>query len=106
MASRKTKRTNGNRVHNINMVVEQLATMPYGTTATDISKCLNLSRQAILEILKHAESWGYVIRTTERYRSNTNRHTWSATDYGDKNATWYMQAIRKAKASSGQLPLL
>lgn len=87
------------------MVVEAIGQVDC-MTATEISNIVNLSRQAVLDILKHAMAWGWVHGTQEPYRKNVKRWVWQSTDYGYKNAAWHMNAYRNAINKRGQLPLL
>lgn len=105
-------RTNHNRYRNIMMCVNALG--EYGDeTATQISKRVNLSRQAVLDILKQAESWGYVYSKKELYRKETEkcqavyRTLWYPTEYGLHNSGWFVKAWNGAVRGQGlQLPLL
>lgn len=98
-------RTNSNRYHNICLVVELMG--EYETvTATDLAKRCNLSRQAILDILKQAKSWGWVKGDQYPYRRNVQAWVWTALPLGHDNAHWHMRAYRKAIEKKGQLPLL
>lgn len=95
------KSTYHNRYMSINTIVAFL-TKAGEATATSISKHVNLSRQAILEALKHAETWGYVERREEPYRQG-KRIIWKATDYGSKNAEWLMKAMSNYQLKQGNL---
>lgn len=99
-----------NRYMSINRVVMALGESD-GKTATMISKEINLSRQAILDVLKHAETWGYVTHREEPHRVSKNgevlvvKKIWKATKYGLENAKWLDKAIRNHE-KTGQLVLL
>lgn len=98
-------RTNSNRYHNICMVVEALGEAN-SLTATEISKRVNLSRQAVLDICKQAMSWGWIDGEQYPYRKNVNMWIWETTPHGYQNAVWHMNAYRNAINKKGQLPLL
>lgn len=100
-----------NRLYNINLVVNAIG--EFGDeTATQISKRVNLSRQAVLEVLKHAESWGYVYSKEYPYRYRKDgtvlvtAKLWYTTSYGLDNAKWYVKAWNEAMKGKRQLPLL
>lgn len=105
------KATYHNRYESINKVVSAIG--EFGCeTATEISKHVNLSRQNILDVLKHAETWGYVYHKDEPYRYHkdgtlfVSRKLWYATDYGLQNATWFKKAMNKYQSGKGMKPLL
>lgn len=105
------KATYSNRYESINRVVNVVGQSD-GITATEISKVINLSRQNILDVLKHAKTWGYVDCTEEPYRYRKDgsvlvrRKVWVATDYGKSNAGWFVSAMEKYKSGKGMKPLL
>lgn len=105
------KATYHNRYDSINQVVYKVGELGCAT-ATEISKHINLSRQNILDVLKHAETWGYVTHVDELYRAETDkcqavyRKVWRVTDYGLTNATWFMKAVEKYRNGKGMKPLL
>jgi hypothetical protein len=100
-----------NRYDSINRVVSKVGELGQAT-ATEISKVVNLSRQNILDVLKHAETQGYVthVETPYRYRKDgtilVSKKVWYATDYGLTNANWYMKAVEKYRDGKGMRPLL
>jgi len=94
--------TRYDRMRNINIVVNAIG--EFGDeTPTQISKRCNLSRQAILDILKHAETIGYVYSKKEPYRYRKDgtvlveRSLWYTTDYGLQNARWFVKALNQYK---------
>jgi len=105
-------RTNHNRYRHIMMCVNALG--EYGDeTATQLSKRVNLSRQAILDILHQAETWGYVYskKSPYRYRKDGTvlvyAYLWYPTEYGLQNSGWFVRAWNSAANKIGkQLPLL
>lgn len=100
-----------NRYDSINQVTSKVGELD-AATATEISKHVNLSRQNILDVLKHAECIGYVTHTEEPYRFYkdgsilVSKKIWRATEYGLTNANWYMKAIEKYRNGKGMKPLL
>lgn len=102
------KMTYSNRYYSINKVVSAMG--EFGLeTATEISKVVNLSRQNVLDVLKHAETWGYVYHKEVPYRYYKNgeimvtKKLWYATEYGLDNARWFARAMQK---NNGMKPLL
>lgn len=94
------KMTYSNRYESINRVVWTMG--QFGCeTATQISKHVNLSRQNILDVLKHAETWGYVRSEKYLYRAATENcqevwaTRWYPTKYGLEHANWFVNAIKK-----------
>lgn len=105
------KATYSNRYESINRVVSVVGQLG-NATATDVSKVINLSRQNILDVLKHAKTWGYVdcIEQPYRYRRDgsvlVTRKVWYATEYGFQHATWFVNAMEKYQSGEGMKPLL
>lgn len=105
------KATYHNRYESINRVVSAIG--EFGCeTATEISKHVNLSRQNILDVLKHAETWGYVYHKEYEYRKATDKcqavyaKLWYPTTYGLEQANWYVKAMAKYQSGKGMKPLL
>lgn len=105
------KATYHNRLESINRVVWAIG--EYGCeTATEISKRINLSRQNILDVLEHAETWGYVYHKEVPYRYYktgevmVSKKMWYATEYGLQNANWFVAAMGKYNSGKGMKPLL
>jgi predicted transcriptional regulator len=105
------KATYQNRYESINLVVSVMG--EFGCeTATEISKKINLSRQNILDVLKHAETWGYVYHKEVPYRYHkdgtlyVSKKLWYPTTYGLEHANWYVKAMNKYNAGRGMKPLL
>jgi len=105
------KATYYNRYESINRVVSAVGQLG-NATATDVSKIVNLSRQNILDVLKHAETWGYVTHVEEPYRYYKNgqvmvtRKVWKQTHYGYVQSKWYVDAMKKYQSGKGMKPLL
>jgi len=105
------KATYGNRYASINVVVNAVGELGL-ETPTQIAKHVNLSRQNVLDVLKHAETWGYVYHKEYPYRWDKDGNIlvmatlWYATDYGRQNAGWFVKAMAKYQSGKGMKPLL
>lgn len=105
------KATYHNRYESIMRVVSAMG--EFGDeTPTQIGKRVNLSRQNVLDVLKHAETWGYVYHKEYVYRAATEKcqevvaSLWYPTDYGFQNAKWFVAAMSKYQSGKGMKPLL
>lgn len=105
------KATYHNRYESINRVVSTMG--EFGCeTATEISKRVNLSRQNVLDVLKHAETWGYVYHKEYPYRYRkdgsvlVSAKLWYPTDYGLEQVKWFVKAMSKYQSGKGMKPLL
>lgn len=105
------KATYHNRYESINRVVWAMG--EFGCeTATEISKRVNLSRQNTLDVLKHAETWGYVYHKEAPYRYYKNgdvmvtKKMWYPTEYGLSHASWFVKAMASYHQGKGMKPLL
>jgi hypothetical protein len=105
------KATYHNRYESIHRVVSAIG--EFGVeTATEISKHVNLSRQNILDVLKHAETWGYVYHKEEPYRYRKDgsilvtRKLWYPTTYGLEQANWWTKGMKRYANGKGMKPLL
>lgn len=105
------KATYSNRYESINRVVNAVGELGEAT-ATQISKRVNLSRQNILDVLEHAQSWGWVTCQEVPYRYYksgevmVSKKVWRATELGKKNADWFVGALKKYENGKGMKPLL
>lgn len=103
--------TYSNRYESINRVVYAVGQLGC-KTATEVSKHVNLSRQNILDVLKHAKSWGYVTEEKQLYRAQTDkcqavyRSVWTVTPYGNEHSSWFVNAMKKYENGKGMKPLL
>lgn len=105
------KATYHNRYESIMRVVNAIG--EFGDeTPTQISKRVNLSRQNVLDVLKHAETWGYVYHKEYVYRKATEKcqeviaSLWYPTSYGLEQSKWYIKAMAKYQSGKGMKPLL
>lgn len=105
------KATYHNRYQSIMKVVHAIG--EYGDeTPTQISKRVNMSRQNVLDVLKHAEKWGYTYHKEYVYRAATEKcqevkaSLWYVTGYGFTSAKWFIEAMSKYQSGKGMKPLL
>lgn len=105
------KATYHNRYESIMKIVSVVGELGL-ETATEISKRVKMSRQNVLDVLKHAETWGYVYHKEYPYRYRKDgtvlvtAKLWYPTTYGLDQAKWYTKAMNKYATGKGMKPLL